>query len=544
VDTAPSLDRRQRLILLAAIAGSSVVFLDGTIVNVALPRIGQELPASLVGVLEGQTYVVAGYMATLSALLILAGALGDQFGRRRMYLLGLAGFVTASVLCGLAPTLEILILARVLQGVAGALLVPGSIAIITAEIDHRVRGRAFGIWAAATAGMNLFGPVLGGILVTTLSWRVAFLINLPVGLLAIWLVRRAVPENPRQPGASLDWLGAVVVALAVGGLAFGAIRGQEKQWQDPLALAILGIGVVATLALPVLMLRRPNPLIPPALFRSRRFTAINVSTLLVYGAFYVLFAFQSVFMQGTLGYTPLAAALVGTPVSLILIFGSARVGSLIERLGARRFLVAGPLLMALGSAIWLTVPPTSTPWLASIADPVTLLPPVAALLGPLLAITTFGAGIALIVAPLTTTLMASVPVERAGVASAINNAVSRVGQPLVSAALFIAVNGAFYAALAAAVPGTTAGDPALRAIQPLNAPPPGTPADLVAAARVASTDAFHLAALVAALLLVAGAIVNWYGLRPDPARESSAEDANRDATEVSAREAIEGPAPL
>src|SRR5205823_5860441 len=183
----PSMDRRHQLILGATIAGSAMVFLDGTVVNVALQRIGAELPATFVGVLEGQTYVVAGYMATLSALLVLAGALGDRYGRRRMFVIGLAGFTASSVLCGLAPSMEILILARILQGIGGALLVPGSLAIITATFEGPARGRAFGLWAASTAALNLVGPILGGILVSTISWRVAFLINLPIGVAAIWL---------------------------------------------------------------------------------------------------------------------------------------------------------------------------------------------------------------------------------------------------------------------------------------------------------------------------------------------------------------------
>jgi EmrB/QacA subfamily drug resistance transporter len=506
------MESRQRLILLSAIAGSSVVFLDGTIINVALPRIGEELPATIVGVLEGQTYVVAGYMATLAALLILAGALGDRFGRRRMFVAGLIGFVVASVLCGLAPTLEFLIVARILQGIAGALLVPGSLSIITAAFDGAARARAFGIWAAATAGMNLVGPILGGIIVATLSWRVAFLINLPIGVVAVWLAWHSIPEG-RRDGGSLDWLGAGAVAVAVGGLSFGTIRGQAHNWQDPAAIAILIAGAVVTLLLPVLMLKRRDPLIPPALFRDRRFSAINLSTLLIYGAFYVMFSFQSLFLQGTLGYTPLASALVSTPVSILLIASGTRIGTLAGRIGPRPFLVGGPLLMALGTLLWVLVPSTAPAWQASIADPASLVPPLGAVLGPIGCIAVFGAGISLVVAPLTTTLMSSVPLDRAGLGSAINNAVSRVGQPLVSAAVFIAATGAFYATLAAAVPGLDPADPSLRAsIQPLNPPPAGTSQVLIDAARIASTDAFHLVAVVAAALLAAGALVNWVGL--------------------------------
>ncbi|HEY2916639.1 MAG TPA: MFS transporter [Candidatus Limnocylindrales bacterium] len=524
------MDRRERLILGATIAGSAMVFLDGTIVNVALQRIGAELPASLVGVLEGQTYVVAGYMATLSALLILAGALGDHYGRRRTFLIGLAWFTAASVLCGIAPSLEILILARILQGIGGALLVPGSLAILTATFEGPARGRAFGLWASATAALNLLGPVLGGILVSTISWRVAFLINLPIGLVAIWLTLRAVPESKREGEARLDWLGAAVAGVAVAGLSFGAIRSNEESWRDPVAIGILVVGAIAAIAFPFVMARRRNPLVPLELFRNRRFSAINASTFLIYGALYTQFALQSLFLQGTLGYTPLASALVGLPGTLFLIFVSARAGELAARMGPRPFLVGGPLLMAAGTSIWLTVGPTSTAWLASITDPATLVPPLATIVGPLLAGMVFGAGISMVVAPLTTVLMSSVPVDRAGLGSAINNAISRVGQPLVIAAVFIAITGSFYGTLAAAVPGTDPNDATLRQqIQPLNPPPSDASAALVAAARAASTDAFHLAILVAAALLILGALVNWYGIRgtesahvPEPSTEGPA----------------------
>jgi EmrB/QacA subfamily drug resistance transporter len=506
-------DRRQQLILGATIAGSAMVFLDATVVNVALQRIGADLPATFVGVLEGQTYVVAGYMATLSALLILAGALGDRYGRRRMFVIGLAGFTAASVLCGLAPNLEILILARVLQGVAGALLVPGSLAILTSTFEGPARGRAFGLWAAATAALNLLGPIVGGILISTVTWRAAFLINLPIGLAAIWLTLRAVPESRREGESRLDWLGAVVVGIAVAGLSFGAIRSREENWQDPVAIGILIAGAIAAVAFPFLMARRRNPLIPLGLFRNARFSAINLSTFLIYGALYTQFALQALFLQGALGFTPLAAALVGLPGTFFLIFLSARAGELAARIGPRRFLVGGPLLMAVGTLVWLTVPSTMTPWQASITDPATLVPPLSTILGPFLAGVIFGAGISMVVAPLTTVLMASAPVDRAGLASAINNAISRVGQPLVIAAVFIAITSSFYSTLAAAVPGIDPNDPKLKAIQPLNPPPAGTEPALAAAARVASTDAFHLAIIVSATLLILGAVVNWYGIR-------------------------------
>src|ERR1700694_1489487 len=220
------MNRTQRWTLVATVLASATVFLDSTIVNVALPRIGRELPHSLVGVLEGQTYVYTGYLLSLSTLLILAGALTDAYGRRRIFMLGLAGFGITSVLCGLAPNLESLVVLRVLQGVAGAFLVPGSLAVITANFSGALQGRAFGVWWGAASGTTLLGPAVGGLLVDTLSWRAAFLINIPITAIALYATWRHVPES-RSGGrpAGFDWLGAIIVGVAVGGPAFGTVYG-------------------------------------------------------------------------------------------------------------------------------------------------------------------------------------------------------------------------------------------------------------------------------------------------------------------------------
>jgi MFS family permease len=505
----------QRGTLAAAILGSAIVFLDGAVVYIALPRIGRELQASLVGTLEGQTYVTSGYLATLAAFLVLAGALGDYYGRRRIFLVGIIGFGLASIACGIAPSLELLIGARVLQGVAGALLVPGSLSIITTTFEGPARARAFGLWAAITSALTMLGPPLGGVLVESVGWRAVFLVNVPLVALAAWLARRWMAETRGQDASgNFDWLGAGVAVAAVGGLAFGAIRGQEQQWRDPLAFAALGLGLLATVAFPILMAVRPHPLVPLRMFRIRAFAAINLSTLLIYGALYANFGFQALFLQGTLGYSPLGAAIVGLPSGIMLTLLSARVGTLSSRIGPGPFLVAGPLIMAAAMLWWLRVAPTSAPWTANLGDPGSLVPPVDVLIDPLPATIAFGLGIAILVAPLTTALMGSVPVGNAGLASAINNALSRVGQPLISAAVFIAVSGTFYGALAAAVPGTDPSSAELRAAyQPLNPPPDDAPAATAEAARAASTDAYHVAALVAAGLLTAGAAVNAIGFR-------------------------------
>ena len=512
---------RQRGTLAVAILGSAIVFLDGSLVIIALPRIGATLDSSILGRLEAQTYVTSGYLATLAAFLVLAGALGDYYGRKRTFLIGLAGFGATSVLCGLAPNLELLVLGRVLQGLAGALLVPASLAIITSTFEGPSRGRAFGLWAAVTSALMTLGPPIGGILVEAAGWRSMFLVNVPLVLLGAFLAIRYMDESRNETASrSFDWLGAFVAAVAVGGLAFGAIRGQQGQWREPIAFISLAIGALALVAFPILMARRPQPLVPLDLFRIRAFATINLSTLLIYGALYANFGFQSLFLQSTLGYSPLGAALVGVPTGILLTLLSARVGGLSGRYGVRRFLVAGPLVMAAGLLWWLSVPSTSQPWTASLSQPASLVPPFDVLIGPLPAVIVYGLGLALMVAPLTTGLMSSVPVRNAGLASAINNALSRVGQPLVAATVFIVVSGAFYSALAGAVPGMDPNSPELRgAYEALNPPPADAPPALAAATKVASTSAYHLAVMVGAGLLTTGAMVNFIGLRPGAGRK-------------------------
>lgn len=506
---------RERGTLGAAMLGSAIVFLDGTFVNIALQRIGAELPATLLSKLEGQTYVTSGYLATLAAFLVLAGALGDYYGRRRVFLIGLVGFGATSVICGLAPSMELLVVGRLLQGLAGSLLVPGSLAIITNTFEGAARARAFGLWAAVTSALATLGPPIGGIIVELAGWRALFLLNVPLLAMAAWLAWRSMVESRDETASgNFDWLGAIVAAIAVGGSAFGAIRGYQSSWSEPLALAALGVGLAAMAAFPFLMARRANPLVPLQLFRIRAFSTINLSTLLIYGVLYANAGFQALFLQGTLGYTPLGASLVGLPTGILLAVLSTRIGTLAGRVGVRPFMVAGPLVMAAGLLWWLLVGATSQPWLASPSDPTTLVPPIDVLLGPLPAGVIFGIGIAVLVAPLTSGLMNSVPARNAGLASAINNALSRVGQPLLAAAVFIVASGAFYAALGAAAPGIDPASPEIRAaFQPLNPPPAGASAALADAAKVASTNAYHVAVLVGAALLSLGALVNFVGLR-------------------------------
>jgi EmrB/QacA subfamily drug resistance transporter len=508
----------RRWTLWAAILGSGIVFLDSTVLNVALPRIGRELPTSVFGILEGQSYIYNGYLLTLSALLVLAGAVNDFYGRRRMFALGLAGFGITSVLCGLAPTMEWLVVFRVLQGATGALLVPGSLALITNTFAGEEQGRAFGLWAGASGVTTILGPVIGGLLVDGVSWRAAFLINAPLVAWALWATFTHVPESrDEQASGTFDWIGATAVALAVGGLAFGAIYGQQRAWRDPLGYIALGAGTVAALGLPVLMTRSRNPLVPPALFRSRNFTMTNLSTLLIYGALYVVFYYTPLYMQGTLGYTAAAAGAATVPGSLLLVFFSSRFGALAGRYGPRWFMAAGPTIMMLG-VLWLArAPETSGPWLLRAGAGATILPPGGYVTDFLPAFAVYGMGLTILVAPLTTCLMQSIPARNAGVGSAINNAISRIGPQLAGAVIFVAVTASFYAGLANRVPGLDPSSAEVRArIAPLNRPAAGTPPDQASAAHSASADAFHLAMEISALLLGAGALVNAVWVRNPP----------------------------
>ena len=510
----------KRWILAAAVLGSGIVFLDSTVVNVALPRIGRDLPRTFLGVLEGQSYVYNSYLLTLSALLILAGAVTDFYGRKRTFLLGLLGFGLTSALCGFAPSMELLVLFRVLQGAAGALLVPGSLALLTANFEGEEQGRAFGTWAGASGATTILGPLIGGLLVDTISWRAAFFINIPLVALAAWATWKHVPES-RDENATrhFDWIGAAIVALAVGGLAFGTIYGQQRAWRDPIGFVALAVGVVATIVLPIWMKRAKHPLIPLELFRSRNFTVTNISTLLIYGALYVTFYYVGLFQQGTLGYTAAAAGAAGLPGSLFLIFFSRRFGSLAAKYGPRIFMAVGPVIMALGVLWFARVPAGSTPWRLQPNSPASYLPPASYFIDFLPGSVIFGIGIMMMVAPLTTALMTSVPVRNSGLGSAINNAISRVGPQLAGALIFVFLTANFYSLLAGRVSGVDVSSESFRnQVSPLN-----TPLDphLVAAVRDASTSSFHLAMILGVGLLLAGAIVNAVGIRNPTARQPS-----------------------
>jgi EmrB/QacA subfamily drug resistance transporter len=505
---------QKRWTLIAAVLGSGIVFLDSTVVNVALPKIGEELQSGLLGKFAAENFVYYGYLLSLSALLILAGALNDYYGRRRMFTVGLIGFGITSLLCGLAPNILLLIAFRVLQGAAGALLVPGSLAIITATFEGEEQGRAFGLWAGASAATTILGPFVGGLLVDAVSWRAVFFINVPLVVFAVYACLRHVAESRDEAATGhFDWVGATVVFLAVGGLSFGAIIGQQENWQGAVPYLALTIGGLSAVAFPILMARSRHPLVPLDLFRSRNFTVTNLSTLVIYGALYVTFAFTVIYLQGTIGYNPAAAGLVGVPGTLFLVLFSTRFGKLAARYGPRLFMAVGPAIMALGILWFARVPGSTRSWMFELRHLSTWAPPGSYYRDLLPGFVLFGIGLMIMVAPLTTALMTSVPKEHSGVASAVNNAISRVGPQLAGALIFVAIATSFYSHVGARV-GLPGSSPELRKqVAPLNPPEQGSSPELRRAAEAASTDAFHLAMLIAAGLLVIGAGVNAVGIR-------------------------------
>lgn len=509
----------KRLTLLAVTLASGTVFLDTTIVTVALPKIGEELPAAFAEVLEGQSYVYYAYLLTLSALLIPAGAVTDTYGRKRVFALGLVAFGVTSALCGLATNMEMLVLMRALQGAAGAFLVPGSLALITATFHGEERGRAFGIWAAASGATTVIGPIIGAGLIHYFSWRAAFFINVPLLAIAIFATARGVEESKsNETVGSFDFIGAVTVAVALGGLTFGTIRGQAQEWKDPAAFAALGLGAAASVAFPVMMKKARSPLVPPALFRSRNFTVVNLTTFLIYGALYLRVQYLALFAIGVLGYNEIGFAVAVLPAPLLLALFSSRFGSLAARLGPRRFMVLGPLLMAAATAWYVRFPRNSEPWRADAATPASFVPPGDYFTDLLPAELLFGVGLAVMVAPLTTALMQSVPQVHAGLASAINNSISRIGPQLLGAAIFIVVTATFYGALEQGLPAGRYEPAAVReAVSPLNAPPRDVDPTIAQVAVGASGNAFRASMLWAAALFVAGAAVNAVGIRDDQA---------------------------
>ncbi len=397
-----------RRLLATAVTGSGLVFLDGTIANVALPRIGTELHAGLAGL----QWVVNGYTLALAALILVGGSLGDRLGRKRVFGWGTAGFAAASVIVALAPTIELLVAARVAQGIAAALLTPGSLALLQASFHPDDRMKAIGAWTGMLGIATAGGPVLGGWLVG-IDWRIAFWINLPVAALVLWLLRTAPESRDESATGRLDLAGILVAPVALAGITWALTA-----WPADGAPVAGVVGLAAAVVFVLVERRVTRPMTPPELFADRAFTVINLVTLFVYAALAGSMFFLAVYLQVAAGWTPLAAGAATVPVSLIMLVLASWFGGYATRHGARTPMVAGTLVLAGGLAL-LALAPDRPDYLRHI------LPGVLAQ----------GLGLSMLVAPLTGTVLASAPESRSGVASGINNAVSRTAGLLAIAAL-------------------------------------------------------------------------------------------------------------
>jgi len=454
---------RGRWVILAAILGSGVAFLDSTVVNVALPAIGDDLG----GGLSGLQWTLDGYLLTLSALLLLGGALGDEYGRKRMFVVGLVWFTVASVLCGIAPDIGSLIGARALQGVGGALLVPGSLALISASFHEDDRGAAIGAWSGLTGVATAIGPFLGGWLVDAATWRLVFLINVPLAAVALWVTLRHVPESSDpQAGRMPDFAGAATVTLGLGGLVFALIQGPAHGF-SPVVIGVGVLGAVALVAFPFVERRVSSPLVPLEIFKSRQFSGANGTTFVVYAGLGVALFLVVFEMQRVLGYSAVQAGTATLPITVLMLFLSPRAGRLSQRIGPRLPMTIGPLIVAVGLFLLARIGPNSSYFS-----------------GILPGLVVFGLGLATTVAPLTAAVLGAVEERHVGVGSGVNNAVARVAGLLSVAVL-----------------------PALAGLE-------------TASTGTAFTDGVGRALYISAGLAVVGSVISWVTIRNGAAVET------------------------
>lgn len=431
---------QRRGVLAATILGSSMAFIDGSVVNVALPAFQSMLGATLADV----QWIVEAYTLFLASLMLTGGALGDRLGRRRIFTIGVVVFALASVACGLAPTLAALIAFRALQGVGAALLVPGSLSIISAVFPDRERGKAIGTWSAFTSITMIVGPLLGGTFIDHLSWRAIFFINAPVAAVVLVLVARCVPESRGGGARAVDWPGAVLATTGLGALIFALIESSTLGFADARVALTLVAGGALLAAFVVVEWRSRAPMMPLTLFRSAAFAGTNLLTLFLYGALAGGLFFVPMNLIELHGYSATAAGAAMTPSVLLLSLLSRWAGGLAEREGAKRLLVVGPVIAGVGFALFALAGIDSTYWT-----------------GFFPAFVVLGFGMSLTVAPLTTTVMSSVAREHSGVASGVNNAVSETAGLLMVAVMGIAMASAFDPSLQGGLEGTTLG-PAAR----------------------------------------------------------------------------------
>jgi EmrB/QacA subfamily drug resistance transporter len=464
-----------RWLLAVTIAGSGMAFLDSTVVNVALPKIGEDLNAST----SALQWILNGYLLTLASLILLGGSLGDRLGRRLVFQVGVTLFTLASLLCAVAPTVELLIVARLIQGVGGALLTPGSLAIIEASFRPADRARAIGAWSGLGGVASAVGPLVGGWLIGAISWRAIFLINLPLGAFVLWAAARHVPES-RDPTATgkLDLSGAVLAALGLGGTTYALIEAPEGG-RLPAVVVTAVIGVAALIGFFVQERRSANPMLPLGIFRSRQFSAANAVTFVVYAALGVVFFLLVSFLQISMGYTPIEAGSASLPVTALMLVGSARAGELAQRIGPRIPLTLGPLIIAAGMLLMLRINPGDS-YVS------TVLP----------AVVVFGLGLTLVVAPVTATVLAAVDSSHSGIASGVNNAVARVAGLLAVAVIPVI----------AGLTGDSFYDP-----------------DKM-------THGFHVGMVVCAILAALGAVVAWTTISSEVLHDEGGEEEECDYT--------------
>lgn len=482
--------------------GSFVVGVDATVVNVALPAIEQDLG----GGLAAQQWVLNSYLLTLGSLLLIGGSLGDLFGERRVFALGVAGFGVGSLLCAAAPSIEVLIFARALQGIAGALLTPTALAVIVATFEPQERGAAIGSWTAWTGIAAVVGPLAGGALIGVASWRWIFAVNIPFVVATLALVSGLPGRASAAPRAKVDVAGAVLCAVGLAGPVYALIEQPRLGWSSPTILAGL-LGGIAVFAVFLLHERRtPAPMLPLDLFRRRNFAAANLETMFVYAGLSILFFFLILFLQQVAGYSAFESGLATLPITLVIFALSRRFGALADRYGARPFMAGGPFISAIGMLLLLR--------LDAHPDYLTDLLP---------ALLLFSLGLALTVAPLTATVLADADENNAGVASGINNSIARVAGLLGTAALGAVVAAQFSSALDSRLADrpldsqtriavAQAKEQSLARVNPRSLPAPEG-REVAIASEQAATKAFHVGMGIASGLLFLGAAVGAAGIR-------------------------------